>query len=507
MEKNTFCSLRTLSVVSLVSAFIGVLLMIVRIWHAFSFSEPLQLTTSGWEEDSLYAMWKYVTGRKIYSDRHIIPYALSVFNWLFYQSYGFFIKTFVLLFSLSTAWIPTVGRFFTLVGSLTGVFVCYASFVNVLRIKDSVLKMMAVSFSLMVFLGPLVGFWAFTVRPDVWSFVFEVTGIFLFWRYYSVYKIKAVFLSAIVLYCSWAFKQSYIYTTVATSLFLLMRRDFKVLFIFLLLIIIFYSTTFLLGDKDYINSFFCHEGRGFSLSLVKENLLKAVFKSFPSTVTSVSSFVFLLLTKGLKKEVIKEDRFLFSIVLVFTTTIISIPASGVNGAADNYYFMELYAVTLFAITLLNKISDDELINDKTAGKLKIFAGLMIFGWVMHIAAIMSVFMGHQGVLSVYPQHVDMVKKQKSIGKFPKPLFVRHMYLSLPWMNPSEPYIFTNWFLEEKRSSGASFYNDGIGEIIKKGYYRTLLFSDKVRTFDSGDLSDYKILPEQCEGFYVYVRNQ
>lgn len=43
MKKSTFCSFRTLSVVSLVSAFVGVLLMIVRIWHPFSFSEPLQL--------------------------------------------------------------------------------------------------------------------------------------------------------------------------------------------------------------------------------------------------------------------------------------------------------------------------------------------------------------------------------------------------------------------------------------------------------------------------------
>ena len=507
MKKDAFCWFRSLYVVSLVSAFIGVLLMIVRIWHAFSFSEPLQLITSGWEEDSLYAMWKYVADKKIYGDGHAIPYAMSVFNWLFYQAYGFLIKTFISLFSLSTSWIPTIGRFFTLVGALIGVFVCYASFVKVSRARDSVMKMVAFSLALMVFLGPLVGFWAFTVRPDVWSFVFEVTGVFLFWKYYSKNKIEAIFFSSLALYCAWAFKHSYIYTVTAISLFLLLRKEFKVLSIFLLLMIIFYSITFLLGDEDYFNSIFCHAARGFSFCSVKENILKAALKSFPAIVTSISSFVFVFLTKGLKREIIKEDRFLFPILLLFVTTILSIPGSGVIGAADNYYFMEIYALSLVAVTLLNKIYDGRLIyNEKNKNKLKIFVGLLILGWGIHIAVMLPIFMGYKGVLSVYPQHVDLIKKQKCIERFPNPLFVDHMYLSLPWMNPSEPYVFTNWFYGVERKAGVLFKDGGRGGLIQKGHYKTLLLNEESGIYDGVDLSGYKILPEKCEGFYVYIKN-
>lgn len=507
MKKDSFCSFKTLCIVSLFSAFIGVLLMVVRIWNAFSFSEPLQLITSGWEEDSLYVMGKYVIGRKVYGDRHAMPYALSVFNWFFYQSYGFFISTFISLFSLSLRWIPTIGRFFTLVGALIGVFVCYASFLSVSRAKDAGMKTLAFSFALTVFLGPLVGFWAFTVRPDIWGFVCEVTGVFLFWRYYSVNNIKAIIFASLALYCSWAFKQYYVYTVMAISLFLLLRKEFKVLGMFLLLMIIFYSITFLLGDEDYFNSIFCHASRGFSFCSIKENIFKASLKSFPAIVTSIVSFVFIFLTKGMKRECVKEKRLLFTIILFLVTTIISIPGSGVIGAADNYYFMELYSLSLVAVTLLNKIYNDKLIDiEKNKNKIKIFVGLLMFGWGIHIAVMIPVFIGHKGVLSVYPQHVDFMKKQKCIERFPKPLFVDSMYLSLPWMNPSEPYVFTNWFYGVEREAGVFFHDGGRGGLIKKGYYETLLLTEKLEVFDGVNLSGYEILPNKYEGFYVYIKN-
>lgn len=503
MEIGPFFSFRTLSVVSLIGAIIGVLLMPVRIWYAFSFSEPLQLTTSGYEEESLYAMWKYLMGLKIYADRYSIPYAQSFFNWLFYQSYGFFINTFISLFPLSLRWIPTIGRFFTLVGALIGVFVCYASFLSVSRAKDAGIKILAFSFALTVFLGPLVGFWAFTVRPDIWGFVCEATGVFLFWKYYSINNIKAIIFTSLALYCSWAFKQSYIYTVIAISLFLLLKKEFKVLGIFLLLMILFYSITFLLGDRDYFNSIFCHARRGFSFSSIKENIFNASLKSFPSIVTSIVSFVFIFQTKGMKKECVKEKRLLFTIILFLVTTIISIPGSGVIGAADNYYFMELYSLSLVAVTLLNKIYNKLIDIEKNKNKIKIFVGLLMFGWGIHIAAMIPVFIGHKGVLSVYPQHVDFMKKQKCIERFPKPLFVDNMYLSLPWMNPSEPYIFRNalYMISAEVDDLCDF-----GRLIKDGHYKALFLKEKLETFLGARLSDYKILSEKYEGFYVYIKN-
>ena len=505
MKMGAFCSFRNLSIVSLISASVCVLLMLIRVWHAFSFFEPLQLTTSGWEEEDLYAMWKYLKGMGIYTDRYSVPYAASVYNWLFYKSYGFIIKNFISLFSLNTSWIPTIGRFFTLAGAFLGVFICYASFVKLPEVKNHTMRTLAFSFSLLIFLGPLIGFWAFTVRPDVWSFVFEVTGVFLFLRYYSVDKVKAIYFSASVLYCSWAFKQSGFLTVVAILLFLIIKKDFKAFFMFSVLMIISYFTTFLLGDKEYIDTILYQGEREFSTYSVITNVLKAASKSSPAIISLTSSIVFVIFCKRLKRGIIKNDNVLFAAILFFTTIVIVFPASAMEGAADNYCFMVLYASSLLSITLVSEIMGD-ILSAKDEGGLRVCIGFMIFGWIANVISIMVIFMGYQGVISVYPQHIDMVKRQKCIEKLPKPLFVDNMYLSLPWMNPSEPYVFTNWFYKKERELGISFNDGGIGGLIKKGHYRTLLFPNELKTFDGAELSEYKILPEKCEGFYVYIKN-
>ena len=164
-------------------------------------------------------------------------------------------------------------------------------------------------------------------------------------------------------------------------------------------------------------------------------------------------------------------------------------------------------MSLVAVTLLNKIYDGRVIyNEKNKNKLKIFVCLMIFGWGIHLAAMIPIFLGYKGVLSVYPQHVDFMKKQKCIERFPKPLFVDNMYLSLPWMNPSEPYIFGNALYMISAEADDLYDFDGFGRLIKEGHYKTLFLNEKLKTFFGADLSGYKILPEKCEGFYVYIKN-
>lgn len=503
---NKCFSFRTLCIVSLISCGVGVLLMIIRIWCAFSFSEPLQLTTSGWEEDSLYAMWKYLNGKEIYADRLSAPYAQSVFNWLYYYSYGFFIKVFISLFSLDNRWLPTIGRFFTLIGALVGVFICYVSFVKLPEVKKSSMRILALSFALLVFSGPLVGFWAFTVRPDVWSLVFELTGVFLFLKYYSTNKTKAVFFTVPALYCSWGFKFA-IFTVVAISIFLIVKKNFKTLFMFSLLMIIFYATTLLLGGKEYLDTILFQGERVLLVESAINNLLLAAAKSVPAIVTLVAAIVFIVFCKDFRKDILKNDHILFTIIFLLTSILITVPASAMDGAADNYYFIVLYAFSLTSVILLNKISNDRKLVLKRANyRFKIFVGVLISSWIVHVFSLMAVFTGYTGVVSVYPQHVNLVKHQKCIEEFPKPLFVDSPYLSLPWMNPSEPYVITNYSYKKNLKFGI-VKDDGIGGLIKHGHYNTLLLTEKLEFFEGTDLSTYEILPIKCEGLYVYVKKK
>ena len=58
----------------------------MRVFFAFSFDEPLQLQTSGWEQGPIYVLWRAIHGYDIYTDRFSIPFTNSIYNWLFLRS-------------------------------------------------------------------------------------------------------------------------------------------------------------------------------------------------------------------------------------------------------------------------------------------------------------------------------------------------------------------------------------------------------------------------------------
>ncbi len=76
------------SSIFLLGALSGFILLLLRATQVISFNEAHHIVTSGFEEESLYAMWKYLHGLPIYNDPHQIPFSASYFNWLFYGVYG-----------------------------------------------------------------------------------------------------------------------------------------------------------------------------------------------------------------------------------------------------------------------------------------------------------------------------------------------------------------------------------------------------------------------------------
>ena len=62
----------------------NILLMSLRAVSAISFSEPLMVITSGAEEDSALAIWKYIKNLPVFEDPHRLPFTASAYNWLYY---------------------------------------------------------------------------------------------------------------------------------------------------------------------------------------------------------------------------------------------------------------------------------------------------------------------------------------------------------------------------------------------------------------------------------------
>ena len=90
--------------------------------------------------------------------------------------------------SLGDPWIPTITQFLTLFGVLLGVFVAYRSFVVALDIRDRDFKLLSLAFAVFVMTGLLIGFSAFTGRPDTWAMLFEIAAGWLFWSSWRRYR-------------------------------------------------------------------------------------------------------------------------------------------------------------------------------------------------------------------------------------------------------------------------------------------------------------------------------
>lgn len=162
------------------SSFFSLGLLAYRLFCNISFLEPSQLITSGCEESSLFSIWKYIHGYEVYGSPYKVPFAASYFNWLFYSFYGSVIKIAQKLFFLNDEWIPTVGRIITSIGCLCGITIVYKGLKTFSSYKDNATKFFYLSLAIYTFTGPLIGFWALTVRPDVWMLVFESLALVMF---------------------------------------------------------------------------------------------------------------------------------------------------------------------------------------------------------------------------------------------------------------------------------------------------------------------------------------
>jgi len=59
----------------------------LTVWQA-ALVAPGTTITSGFEEESLLAVWRGVHGQAVYADPTRLPYAAAYFNWLFYVAYA-----------------------------------------------------------------------------------------------------------------------------------------------------------------------------------------------------------------------------------------------------------------------------------------------------------------------------------------------------------------------------------------------------------------------------------
>lgn len=473
------------------------LIFLLRINSAISFDIPKQLTTSGWEHESLFAIWKFIHGMPVYADPMKLPYALSFYNWLFYESYGILTKIFLELSSLDDAWLPTITRLITLGFCMFGSCVLFVIFRDVTGQSSTGLMphWPNAVFSFFVFFGPLTGYWAFTTRSDVPAMALDTLAILVAVRMFQKRSFWLVLLCAIICYVAWAFKQTAITVPISVALcFIFVRRDFSSAVLFVGVTWTAYGLTFLFGSSEYMDSvLFATTNHVFSIATFLRNNVLFAGKMAPFAIGFVVVAAMLVRNRHAHKNEIGD----FLLIGSSVSLLLALATSGKTGGADNYFFTTAVWHSALVVWAFSRFSGQELLYLKRA---------FLFGWFVVLLGVLAVALGVRGSVNAHQTTSKYNELRECAKGVRQPVYIDNQYMHLPWMNPSPIPIIDSWNYEYYRSKGSVLEYDGIGGLLDRGYFGSVLISpDRNRRLDGSEMKKYQFANRSCGGLLLYER--
>jgi len=505
-----FSSQRSISYLAVAGAGLGVVLMAVRAFHSISILEPLQLLTSGAEYESLYAIWKYMHGVTVYADHTRIPFAGSFYNWVYYAFYGEIARLVTVALSLDDDWLPTITRLTTLGGIAYGAWISARLFMTLVARGNDDLQRLGLAFALLLFFGPLMGFFGMATQPDIWGFAFDVTAVYFFLRFYDTRPAAAILLFWLFAYLAWGFKQIFVYSTGAVGLFLLLRRDWRMVAMLTMVSVVGWSVTLAVGSDQYLKNVLLFGGVSVVLDWGQflRNVGNVAVKLLPVLLGLAGVVAAMATDRGVRLRIAEAaavagrwfpDGVLgFAAIGVLVTSVLVLPASAKLGAAENYYFMLSLLLALLLLVALAALSQ--------SGPFPMLVALALsFGWLLHIAALAMVLAGVTGTLSPRNLHASLTSLRECLAakKLVPPFFVAHPYLSLPWMIPANRHFVIQTNYRWDRQRGIEMEGGGIGGLIDHGYFATIAIPGI--SYDGSALRRYRPRGEACGDFRIYDR--
>ena len=507
----TLINIRNISFLALASAGLGVVLMGLRAYHAISFTEPLQLATSGAEYESLYVLWKYLNGLTLYVDHHKIPFAGTFYNWLYYGFYGEILKWSLISLSLGDEWIPTVTRLISSFGMVFGTWASYQCFCELGGNLSTDLRRLSLAFALFLFFGPLMGFFGIATAPDIWGVAFDLFGVYLLLHYFDRSPVKAIVFFCLFAYVAWSFKQIFVFTPGAVGIFLLLRRDWKLLGLLIVLMWGGWFITLVVGGEQYAATMLNFGGTKVTLESDRLflNLNRFLRKTTPITI-AILALMYVAVKVTVMKDVSAWIRQVqekgasinlksFAVIGLFLTAFISIPASAKQGASEIYYLTLSFFASLTIILFFSWILARSAIP-------KLALTLLALGWLLNILAVGSVFAGYNGTISLIKFHENfrIARNCLRTKNLESPVFVDNQYLALPWMVQSDQNFVLQTSYPWDRSAGIKMESNGIGGLLDSGYFKSAIIgSSSGGRYDGSKLERYRADSELCGSLVVY----
>lgn len=463
------------------ASFLTLLIFFIRFSNSISISEITHVLTSGYEEESLLAIWYNLNDFEVYHNHLIYPYRWSIYNWLFYEFYSIVFKLQNYLFDLNYLWLPTYLRLLTFIGMLL-IFPIILKSGYVLNEKSNY----KIYIIIILLFGLSFGYWNFTVRPDIYAILFEALAILFFLKKKDDLKFYDLIYLSFLLYLAWSFKQTSLVVFATINLFFLINGEFKKNII-LSSIFIFLSslTIFVYGEIYFKSIYFLETEYPFEYKVLFYNLSKLVSKNI--IFFTAILLIFFNYFQNKKKINFSSINFFLSVGLIVSSLYWVIVNTNA-GSSDNHSFILL----VFIILIILK-NEKDILNNKWSS---IFFSFSILVYCVFCVLIIS---GKLGRLS--PNKYQEIKEyQNCTSNLKGNIYIDSNYYSLPWITTyNDPSVETfNYKFELEKNN---LENGGHEGLIREGFYDYLIiFKSK-----NINLEKYTLIKD-CEKFKIFKSN-
>jgi hypothetical protein len=472
---------------------VNVVVWLRRIAGAVRFDRPFLGATSGGEEETLLSVWKAVHGLPVYGDPWQPPFTVSPYGWLFFHAHAVWSRIWLAACGLDDAWLPTVSRGFTLVGTAVAI----AALRGVLRATPGGGGRPAWPLAAVAIVNPLFHWWSFTTRPDVWALAFELVALAAAARALVSDRFSRLLPVAAACSLAWAFRQSSVSVLVAVGMALVLAGRWRHLAALVAIMAAVFGITFAVLGRDFWESAIVamalagdmDVGRGLRIgvaALAKDPLL------------AVSAAALVPAAIGWRRW--WHDPVVRLLVIAGVGAAgFQLALAGRSGADTNYLFPA--AAVLPAAALATAGSGpgggrrrDLLIATAAAGLL---------------AAAALVLVGGRGRLA--PAADDGMHRLRALrDRLPRPVFCTHVAANVPWVlgDGADSMVVGFPYEGMLRARPDRFTAGTVERMLHDGGFATLVFAERHGRWDEADanLADYEPGPE-CPGFRIFVRRQ
>lgn len=439
-------------------------LALCRIFLTISFRHPLQILTSGLEEEALFSIWKVVRHQEVYSDPFSIPFSASYFNWLFYSVYGSTTALVLKVLSLADEWIPTITHTISLAFALLCIPLSVRLVRELVDLSPGRSWWLGSGTGVLVAFTPLVGWWSLTTRPDIGALFLELLALLLCLRFVKTDRLAYLFAAIAMAFFAWSFRQIAVNVISGFCLYLLLRKRWKILGTTVGITFALYGATFLLGGANYwSNTVTCLGSTDLYISHGLSNLLLAGRKA-PLLLAGIAAAGILFVQTNWRKTR-PEAVFLlltwtFSILWNFLT-------STKIGASDNYFLPSVAIGIFFALSILYGFPK-ELPNP--VWRKAPFVVLM----TAQVASCLVVLAGSAGRIDLRGDEIPAVALQSVLRGSDGPILVTERWLNLPWISPATPHFVYAYVYRAGPLSTHSYEAGGLEGLIDRQYFKRIV---------------------------------